>query len=164
MRSTLLVALVALVAASALALAGCGSSSGGGTGGAGGGTGGAGGGTGGAGAGTGGAGAGTGGAGGQAGAGGSTDCNPPCTGQTVCVGSGIEGGVLVFPGDGGVCPSGRHLQGNTCASNLTYACEPIPSGCNGAVTCSCASASLCTSQQICSMLGANEITCVLAAP
>jgi hypothetical protein len=80
------------------------------------------------------------------------------------VGSGIEGGVLVFPGDGGVCPSGRHLQGNTCASNLTYACEPIPSGCNGAVTCSCASASLCTSQQICSMLGANEITCVLAAP
>jgi hypothetical protein len=160
MRSTLL---VALVAASALALAGCGSSSGGGTGGAGGGTGGAGGGTGGAGGGTGGAGGGAGG-GGQAGAGGSTDCNPPCTGQTVCVGSGVEGGVLVFPGDGGVCPSGRHLQGNTCASNLTYACEPIPSGCNGTVTCSCASASLCTSQQICSMLGANEITCVLAAP
>lgn len=173
MRSTSFLAFVA--AFSVVAAVGCGTNSGGGTGGTGGqagnvaGSGGAGGATGGQGGhvtGTGGAAGhgGAGGGGGQAGQSGSTDCDPPCTGQTVCVGSGVEGGAVFLPGDGGVCPSGRHLQGNTCVSNLTYSCQPIPSGCNGTVTCACAAGSLCTQQQICTPIGANEITCVTLAP
>jgi hypothetical protein len=142
------------VAASVLAAAGCGTSSGGGTGGAGGSNG------------TGGAAdhGGASGGGGQGGSGASTDCHPPCTGQTVCVGSGTEGGAVVLAGDGGVCPSGRHLQGNNCIQDLTYTCEAIPSGCNGTVTCVCAAGTLCTAQQSCSPIGTNEITCVLLAP
>jgi len=135
MRSTWL---VAFAAASMLAAAGCGSSGSGGTGGAGGG-------------------------GGQGGAGGATDCSPPCTGQTVCVGTGVEGGAVFLVGDGGVCPSGRHAQGNICVADLAYACQPLPSGCNGAVNCSCA-ASLCTTPQTCTVVGANELTCVVLAP
>ena len=110
-----------------------------------------------------GGGAGQGGAGGQGGTGASTDCNPPCTGQTVCVGSGTQGGA-VFLADAGVCPQGRHLQGSICIQDLGYSCAAIPAGCNGTVTCSCAASSLCTQQQICTQVGTNELTCVLEAP
>ncbi len=192
MRSSLF---VAFVAASALALAGCGSSSGGGTGGSGGATGGSGatggtgggtgggsggatggsGGTTGGGGGSGGGGhaggggaAGTGGAAGNGGAGGgggqSTDCTPACTGQTVCVGVGVEGGALILAGDGGTCPQGRHLQGNACIQDLTYSCMAIPAACNGTPTCSCATDTLCTSGHSCTQVSPNELTCVILAP
>ena len=99
------------------------------------------GGTGGSGAGTGGSGTGTGGTGGQGGGGGMT-CSPACGSGSVCVGTGIEGGALFMPDDAGVCPSGRHSSGNTCVTDLAYACMTIPAGCGGTVTCACAS-SLC---------------------
>jgi len=179
MRSSLF---VAFVAASALAIAGCGSSSGGGSGGsggnsggsAGGSTGGVAGGSGGS-TGTGGATGGSGGAtGGHAGGGGqggggqgggiATDCNPACTGQTACVGTGVEGGPLLLVGDGGTCPQGRHPVGSVCVQDLTYACMAIPTACGGTATCACASATLCVSGHTCLQVNSNELTCVLEAP
>jgi hypothetical protein len=116
-------------------------------------------------------GSGQGGAGGQSGTGGqgdagSSDCSPACGSGLVCVGTGVQGGA-VFLADGGVCPPGRHVQGIICIQDLTFTCMPIPSGCNGNVTCSCAS-SLCNTDgglgRVCATPQPGELTCVLEAP
>lgn len=153
MHSTRVVGLLLLFSIAAM---GCSSSDGGGTGGSTGATGGAGGSA------TGGAAGGAGGEAGQAGTSGSTDCNPACGAGSVCVGSGIEGGA-VFLADGGMCPPGRHLQGNACVQDLSYACMPIPSGCNGTVSCSCAG-TLCATLHTCNVQSPGEITCIEAVP
>jgi len=92
---------------------------------------------------------------------GTGDCKPACGSGDVCVGTGVQGGAIFFA-DGGVCPAGRHAQGNICIQDLTWACKPIPSGCNGVATCACAS-SLCT-QGGCSSPTLDELTCILAVP
>lgn len=90
-----------------------------------------------------------------------TGCNPACGTGSVCVGTGTEGGAIFFP-DGGVCPTGRHLSGDFCVQDLTFACMPIPSGCNGTATCACAS-SLCNGR-FCRVPTAGELDCVLQVP
>lgn len=92
---------------------------------------------------------------------GATGCNPACGADSVCVGTGTEGGAIFFP-DGGVCPTGRHLSGNFCVQDLTFACMPIPSGCNGTATCACAP-SVCNGR-VCRVPTAGELDCVLQVP
>ncbi len=62
-----------------------------------------------------------------------------------------------------MCPQGRHAQNNICVQDLTYTCMPLPSACNGTVSCSCA-ASLCASSHTCSVQDAGELTCIQAVP
>ena len=121
-----------------------------------------GGGSGGSGTGSGGSGTGTGGSGGQGGAGGMT-CSPACSSGSICVGTGIEGGALILPNDAGVCPSGHHLSGNIFESDLAYACMPIPAGCGGTVSCTCAS-SLCPASHACQGPSGGILTCIEAVP
>jgi hypothetical protein len=90
-------------------------------------------------------------------------CSPACGSGSICVGTGTEGGALIFPNDGGVCPTGRHLSEHICVSDLAYACMPIPSGCSGTVTCTCAS-SLCTTPHICQGPSGGVLTCIEAVP
>jgi hypothetical protein len=103
------------------------------------------------------------GAGGQSGIGGAggSDCSPACSSGSVCVGTGLEGGAVFFP-DGGVCPPGRHVENNLCVQDLSFACMPIPSGCNGTATCACAS-SLCNGR-VCGTPRPGELTCLLLVP
>jgi hypothetical protein len=106
-----------------------------------------------------------GGAGGHAGAQGGasgTDCSPHCDTSSVCVGTGTQGGAVIQP-DAGVCPPGRHVQNNLCVQDLAYQCSPIPSACNGTVTCSCAATSLC-SGRTCLSASPTEVLCVLQVP
>jgi hypothetical protein len=91
-----------------------------------------------------------------------TDCHPACGSGSVCVGTGVQGGAVFFA-DGGVCPAGRHAQGDICVQDLTFACMPIPSGCNGTATCACAS-SLCNGHGGCGAPSPGELTCILAVP
>jgi hypothetical protein len=117
----------------------------------------------------GGTGAGTGGGGGHAGAGAggsggasATDCSPACGSGQICVGSGTEGGAIIVPNDAGVCPTGTHPSGSTptfCQNDLSYGCKPLPSGCNGTLTCACA-----CSNPICQIISPTELTCVQAVP
>lgn len=104
---------------------------------------------------------GTGGSGGAV----ATDCAPGCSTGKVCVGSGVEGGVLLIPNDAGVCPDGYHVSGNFCQHDLSYACQPMPSACNGTLDCTCAS-TLCPSSggYSCQVASASELLCVLLAP
>ena len=141
-----------------------------GTGGASGGSGGKGGsggaaGTGGASGGSGGKGGGGGaaGAGGASGAGGGMTCSPACGSGSICVGTGTQGGAFIMPNDAGVCPSGRHLVGNNCVSDLAYACMTIPTGCAGTVTCACAS-SLCPTQHACGEPSGGILSCIESVP
>ena len=118
--------------------------------------------------GSGGSGTGTGGSGGQSGSDGSggsggMTCSPACGSGSVCVATGIEGGALFMPDDAGVCPSGRHLSGNLCVTDLGYACMTIPAGCGGTVTCACAS-SLCPSSHACQGPSGGILTCIEAVP
>jgi len=90
-------------------------------------------------------------------------CTPACGGGSVCVGTGTLGGALILPNDAGVCPSGRHLSGNICVGDLSYACMTIPASCNGTVTCACAS-SLCPSLHMCQGPSGGILSCVEAVP
>src|SRR5690242_4234493 len=45
---------------------------------------------------------------------GAAGCKPPCGPGTVCVRDQINGGAVLLPTDGGVCPQGTHLQGDFC--------------------------------------------------
>ncbi len=90
-----------------------------------------------------------------------TGCTPACGAGSVCVGTGTQGGAVFFA-DGGVCPPGRHVENNRCVQDLTFACMPIPSACNGNATCACAS-SLCNGRS-CGAPSPGEITCILAVP
>jgi hypothetical protein len=101
---------------------------------------------------------------GGGGASGAATCSPACGGGSVCVGSGTEGGVVIFPDDAGVCRSGTHLAGSTCQNDLSYACMPIPAACNGgAATCACAS-TLCASGHMCQVAGDGFLNCVELVP
>ena len=94
-----------------------------------------------------------------------TDCAPGCGAGKICVGTGTEGGALIMPDDAGVCPTGRHLSGNACQLDLSYACQPMPSACNGTLACACADA-LCPSNgpYTCQVASASELLCVILAP
>ena len=165
MRATPFVALVVL----AIALgAGCaqsgGSSDGGGA------------------SGQGGTGAGTGGSGGRGGSGGyggagtgggggatATDCSPPCQTDQICVGTGTEGGAIIFPNDAGMCPVGSHVSDPggsiaVCQRDLSYACGPMPSSCNGTLACDCAGLCPTAGGYSCQVASARELLCVLLAP
>lgn len=157
MRSSFLLGCVVAVS---IVATGCSSSDMGGTGGSSGATGGSGGGQAG---GTGGQAGGHAGAGGQGGAPAPTDCSPPCSAGSVCVGSGVQGGAVFFA-DAGVCPQGRHAQGDVCVQDLSYACMPMPSACNGTLSCACASATLCTQGHLCNVQSPTELTCIEAVP
>jgi hypothetical protein len=105
-----------------------------------------------------------GGAGGSGGASGAMTCSPACGGGSVCVGTGTEGGAVIFPNDAGVCPSGSHLAGSTCQRDLSYACMPVPAACGGgAATCACAS-TLCQSGHMCQVQNDGVLTCIEAVP
>ena len=103
-----------------------------------------------------------GGQGGQGG-GGTMTCAPACGGGSICVATGTEGGALIMPNDAGVCPSGRHLVGNNCITDLSYACMTIPAGCGGTVTCTCAS-SLCPTGHSCQEPSGGILSCIEAVP
>ena len=90
-------------------------------------------------------------------------CSPACASGSVCVATGTEGGAVIMPNDAGVCPTGRHLSGNFCASDLAYACMAIPAGCGGTVTCACAS-SLCPTLHNCQEPSGGTLSCVEAVP
>jgi hypothetical protein len=113
---------------------------------------------------------GTGGSGGLGGTGGgggasATDCAPGCGVGKICVGTGVEGGALFMPNDAGMCPAGRHLSGNFCEQDLSYACQPMPSACSGTLACTCAD-TLCPSSggYTCQVASASELLCVILAP
>ena len=162
-----------LVMAALLALTGACSSTSGSPDGGGGGMGGSVGGQGGAAAaGHGGGGGGTAGAAGSGGAGGAggetagtTPCSPGCGAESICVGTGTVGGAIITANDAGVCPTGTHPTGidNRCDHDLSYACMPIPAGCGGTVTCTCAG-SLCTTPHTCMGPSAGVLMCVIEAP
>ena len=97
--------------------------------------------------------------------GGGTSCSPACGTTSICVGTGVEGGAVVFANDAGVCPDATHPSGvgNLCARDLSFACKPIPAGCAGTVTCACAS-SLCPTSYTCGGPSNGVLTCVLQAP
>jgi hypothetical protein len=103
--------------------------------------------------------------GGTAGADGGMTCSPGCGAGSICVGTGTEGGAIKVANDAGVCPSGTHATGigSLCTNDLSYACMPIPSGCNGTVTCACAS-SLCAASHICRGPSDGVLTCVQQVP
>jgi hypothetical protein len=103
------------------------------------------------------------GTGGASGAGGTMTCSPACGSGSICVATGAEGGALLFPNDAGVCPTGRHLSGPLCVSDLSYSCMTIPAGCAGAVTCACAS-SLCSAPYACFGLSGGILSCIQAVP
>jgi hypothetical protein len=107
--------------------------------------------------------AGTTGTGGSSASDGGQTCSPACGSGSICVGSGTEGGAVIMPNDAGVCPAGRHLAGNACVNDLSYACKAIPAGCGGTVTCTCAS-SLCPTSYMCQGPSNGVLTCVLAVP
>jgi hypothetical protein len=113
----------------------------------------------------GGTGGGQGGQGGEGGQGGGGDltCSPACGSGSICVATGTEGGALIMPDDAGVCPTGRHLSGNFCASDLAYACMTIPAGCGGTATCACAS-SLCPALHSCQEPSGGILSCIEAVP
>jgi len=97
------------------------------------------------------------------GAGGGMTCSPVCGNRSICVATGTEGGALIMPNDAGVCPSGRHLNGQTCVSDLSYVCMTIPAGCAGTVTCACAS-SLCSTLHTCEEPSGGILSCIEAVP
>ena len=69
----------------------------------------------------------------------------------------------MFFADAGVCPAGRHAENNICVLDLSYQCMPIPSACNGTVTCDCTVSALCGTRP-CLSATATEIRCILLAP
>jgi hypothetical protein len=102
------------------------------------------------------------GTGGSGGTGGDT-CSPACGAGSVCVASGVQGGVVVLVNDAGTCPSGYHPTGNgSCTQDLAYACMQIPAGCGGTVTCTCAS-SLCAGR-MCDGYSGGLLSCVDLVP
>jgi hypothetical protein len=108
---------------------------------------------------------GTGGTGGTGGSGGSAQtCSPPCAAaDSICVASGVAGGVVVRVDDAGTCPSGYHPTGiGSCTQDLAYACMTIPAGCSGTVNCTCAS-SLCAGR-MCDGLADGVLACVDLVP
>ena len=90
-------------------------------------------------------------------------CSPACGAGSICVGTGTEGGAQIMPNDAGVCPSGRHLSGNICEADLSYACMLIPAACGGMVTCACAS-SLCAPLHSCQEPSGGVLGCIEAVP
>jgi hypothetical protein len=103
---------------------------------------------------------------GSGGGGGSTtDCNPACGAGKICVGTGTEGGPAIMPNDAGVCPAGSHVSGNFCQRDLSYACQPMPTACNGTLACPCAD-TICpsTGPYTCQVASASELLCVILAP
>jgi hypothetical protein len=106
-----------------------------------------------------------GGSGGQGGQGGQAlmTCSPACGSGSICVATGTEGGVQIFANDAGVCPTGRHLSGQTCINDLAYACMTVPAGCAGTVTCACAS-SLCPALHSCQGPSAGILSCIELVP
>jgi hypothetical protein len=96
---------------------------------------------------------------------GTMTCNPACGSGSVCVGTGTSGGAIIVANDAGVCPPGTHPTGfeNRCDNDLGYACQPIPAGCNGTVTCACAS-SLCASLHTCQSASNSGVTCLELVP
>ncbi len=155
MRSAILFGLVVLAVGLGEGCASSsGSSDGGGTGGAG------------AEGGHGGSGSGGSASGGSGGAGGG-NCTPACLTGSVCVGTGTEGGALIMPNDAGVCPAGSHPSGGTvafCERDLAYGCQPIPAGCNGTITCACASTLCPSGPYTCQTPSAGELDCVELVP
>ena len=105
--------------------------------------------------------AGTGGSGGA----GASDCSPPCQTDQICVGTGTEGGAVIMPNDAGVCPAGSHPSSTGtltfCQRDLSYACAPMPSSCNGTLACDCAT-SLCPYS--CQVASNRELLCVELVP
>lgn len=106
-------------------------------------------------------GAGAGGASGDAG----VNCSPACTTGSVCVGTGIVGGVVITVTDAGVCPAGTHPSSVSpfCERDLTYACMTLPTACGGSVSCTCAS-TLCPNLHICQVRGDGVLTCIQQVP
>ena len=96
---------------------------------------------------------------------GGMSCSPACGVGSICVGTGTEGGAIKTANDAGVCPSGTHPTGtgSICTNDLSYACTPIPSGCNGTITCACAS-SLCPASHQCQGPSDEGLTCIEQVP
>jgi hypothetical protein len=88
-------------------------------------------------------------------------CSPACAAGSVCVGTGTEGGPIIFA-DAGVCPAGSHPSGigSYCNLDLSYACMTIPAACGGGTpTCACAS-TLCPPSHICRPQTDGALQCV----
>ncbi len=93
-------------------------------------------------------------------------CNP---GQ-LCVAVTTSGGACM-PKNGASCPAGNFettCPGGTpgcVARSTTYACQPKPADCTGAVDCACATPTLCPGAGCsCSRASATDYGCVCQAP
>jgi hypothetical protein len=99
--------------------------------------------------------------------GGPGGCSPPCGAGSICVRDQVMGGAVVLPDDAGGCPSGYYSNGSICERDPSFFCAPLPSGCNGTVTCGCAG-TLCTTQQTCPYqcrnATSNEVDCECDVP
>jgi hypothetical protein len=99
---------------------------------------------------------------------GAAECPTPCKTNEVCVKTQQVGGVLIPPDDGGTCPPGRHVEGQSCELDPAFACVPKPSACGGgALSCGCAS-DVCTSisscQYQCQSTSADQVNCLCQVP
>jgi hypothetical protein len=66
----------------------------------------------------------------------------PCADQTcaaseACVASRTIGGAITFPGDGGICPGGSHVENQYCMANFAYRCVAQPGCAAGEINCTC---------------------------
>jgi hypothetical protein len=99
--------------------------------------------------------------------GGTSGCNPSCKADEICVSDQVVGGAFLPPDDAGACPPGRHVVGNHCENDPTYSCSKAPTGCVGAIDCTCA-ATLCTSQNSCpyqcQSASTEQVNCVCPVP
>lgn len=74
---------------------------------------------------------------------GNVECNGKTCGEgEACVVTTSGGGACELPDDAGVCPNGSHTTGCCDNTTTTFACQKLPSACNGALSCPCAE-SLC---------------------
>ncbi len=96
---------------------------------------------------------------------GTISCNgTPCPSGQACVITTAGGGACQAPDDAGLCPDGKPGTPGQCCDNTTttYACQPLPAACNGALACPCAS-SLCQCGG-CDIADAGTLKCTCLYP
>lgn len=72
-----------------------------------------------------------------------------CTAGEVCVAYRTVGGALFVPDQNGMCPAGRHVEGDRCEPDFGYTCAPLSQCTSLGTSCHCASGSRCASDNAC---------------
>ncbi len=84
-----------------------------------------------------------------------------CSATEICVRQRVLGGAFLQPDDAGMCPAGRHREGDSCVADYSYRCAARPA-CT-TVDCACLG-SLCAASYMCRGAEASLLTCELLAP